>query len=124
MSQEEMNNNKQQVVSDITRLLAKSAATEHIIRVNPDDENLIMKVWVKELPFMKMQEAVTSFMNISSGGEVNLDLSQYWRFIFSNCIDRCEPTMSTTQLLGLNSYVASNLTAVLPQPQDLITGPL
>jgi hypothetical protein len=111
-------------VSDITRLLAKSAATEHTIRVDPDDENLVMKVWVKELAFMKMQEAVTSFMNISAGGDVTLDLAEYWKFIFRNCIERCEPTLSTTQLLALNAYVAGQLTAVLPQPQDLVAGPL
>ena len=123
------NNNKSQhdnytVVSDINRLMVTPTPVEHVINVDPDDESAMMKVWIKDLTFLQMQEAVKSFVSITGGGNVDLDLAGYWKYMMKECITRTEPNLSMTQLMGLNSHVGQQLTALLPQPQDLISAPL
>ena len=111
-------------VSDIGRLMAAPASVEHVINVDPNDESAVMKVWVKDLTFLKMQEAIKSFVSITGTGSVDLDLAGYWKYMMKECVTRTEPNLSMTQLMGLNSHVGQQLTALLPQPQDLISGPL
>jgi|TARA_R100000084_G_scaffold93739_1_gene47544 hypothetical protein len=122
-------NNKSQhdnytVISDINRLMVAPAAVEHIIKVDPEDETAVMKIWVKDLTFLKMQEAIKSFVSITGTGNVDLDLAGYWKYMMRECIERTEPNLSMTQLMGLNTYIGQQITALLPQPQDLIAGPL
>lgn len=122
-------NNKSQhdnytVISDINRLMVAPAAVEHIIKVDPEDETAVMKIWVKDLTFLKMQEAIKSFVSITGAGNVDLDLAGYWKYMMRECIERTEPNLSMTQLMGLNTYIGQQITALLPQPQDLIAGPL
>jgi hypothetical protein len=112
------------VVSDIGRLMAAPAEVEHTIRVDPDDESAVMKVWVKDLTFLKMQEAIKSFVSITGAGNVDLDLAGYWKYMYAECVSRTQPNLTMIQLMGLNTYVGQQITALLPQPQDLITGPL
>ena len=122
-------NNKSQhdnytVISDINRLMVAPAAVEHIIKVDPEDETAVMKIWVKDLTFLKMQEAIKSFVSITGTGNVDLDLAAYWKYMMRESIERTEPNLSMTQLMGLNTYIGQQITALLPQPQDLIAGPL
>lgn len=125
MSQtQETQNNNYTVVSDINSLMAARAPKEHVIHVDPENESSIIKVWVKDLTFLKMQEAVKSFVSISAGGGVDLDLAGYWKYMITECVERTEPQMSKGQLMGLNAHVGQQLTALLPQPQDLVAGPL
>ncbi len=112
------------VISDINRLMVAPAAVEHIIKVDPEDETAVMKIWVKDLTFLKMQEAIKSFVSITGTGHVDLDLAGYWKYMMRECIERTEPNLSMTQLMGLNTYIGQQITALLPQPQDLIAGPL
>ena len=45
-------------------LLVNSQATEHEIQADEEDPDVVVKVWVKELSFMQLQEAIKSFMAI------------------------------------------------------------
>jgi hypothetical protein len=122
---EEMTDSQQepsQLVNDISSLLVKSGAQMHEIQVDPEN-NLMLRVWVKELTFLQMQAAIKSFVEISAEGGVNLDLAGYWRYMMDECIERTEPQMTKTQMLGLKASIAQQITALLPQPQDLM-GPL
>ncbi len=122
---EEMTDSQQepsQLVNDISSLLVKSGAQMHEIQVDPEN-NLVLRVWVKELTFLQMQAAIKSFVEISAEGGVNLDLAGYWRYMMDECIERTEPQMTKTQMLGLKASIAQQITALLPQPQDLM-GPL
>lgn len=125
MSQkEEKQKNKEVVVDDINKLLSSDSAKEYTIRVDPDNESLVMKVQVRELSFFDMQSAIKSFVSITASGEVEIDLAGYWRYMYEKCIVSTTPSLSLTQLTGLNSYVGSQLTQILPQPQELMAGPL
>tara|TARA_Y100001938_G_C8083646_1_gene430614 strand:- start:1115 stop:1417 length:303 start_codon:yes stop_codon:yes gene_type:complete len=87
-------------------------------------EDEILKVWVKELSFMQMQDAIKSFVNISANASVDIDLAAYWKYMFAEAIERTEPRLSIPQMLSLRSDVALKITALLPQPQDLLANPL
>lgn len=111
-------------IADPMSLLVNNQAVEHEIQVNETDEEVVMKVWVKELSFMQLQEAIKSFVTIGAGGSVDIDLANYWRYMFQNGIDRTEPRLTIPQMLALKPFVAQQITSLLPQPQDLMANPL
>ena len=118
------NERTETVVEDASLLLASNDVVEHTISVNPDDETQVMKVRVRNLSFLDMQSAIKSFVNISTDGGVEIDIAGYWRYMMEKCIVSTDPNLGRGQLLSLNQYVGGQLTALLPQPQDLMTGPL
>lgn len=129
MSQEKIavetpNERTETIVEDASLLLASNDVVEHTISVNPDDKTQVMKVRVRNLSFLDMQNAIKSFVNISTDGGVEIDIAGYWRYMMEKCIVSTDPTLGRGQLLSLNQYVGGQLTALLPQPQDLMTGPL
>jgi len=110
---------------DIGSLLVKTGSTPHEIEIDPEDQpGLMLKVWVKELSFMEMQEAVKQFVSMSTTGEVDIDMAKYWKYIFIKCIEKTEPEMSKTQMLALKTSAAVKIASLLPQPQDLVLDPL
>ena len=111
-------------IADKSALLINSGVTEHTIRVDPNDENIIMKVNVCDLSFIDMQKAIKSFVSIEMDGGVEIDLAGYWRYMMEKCIVSTEPSLSLVEMLGLNQFAGQQLASVLPQPQDLMAGPL
>ena len=122
--QNENNGQDEQLIEDISAILVTNQTNEHTIRVDPENENRVMKVLVRELSFMDMQKAIKTFVSISGTGEVEIDLGGYWRYMYEKCVVGTEPSLNTSQLLGLNQYVGSQVAAILPQPQELMAGPL
>jgi len=114
----------EQIVKDVNSILVNNQTTEHTLSVDPDNPHLVIKVNVRKLSFMDMQRALKSFVSISGTGEVEIDLAGYWRYMIDKCIVNTEPSMNTTQLTSLNQYAGEKLASVLPQPQDLLAGPL
>ena len=117
MSQE----NSKKIVEDVNSLLVNGASKERHVIV---DEDSILKVWVKELSFLDTQKAVGEVVSVDQSGAVDIDLASYWRYMLTRCVERTEPELSTAQILALKPSIASQITAMLPQPQDLVTGPL
>lgn len=111
-------------IADPMSLLVSSQSAEHEIRVNENDEDVVMKVWVKELSFMQLQEAIKTFVTISGNGSVDIDLANYWKYMFTNGIEKTEPRLTIPQMLVLKPFVAQQITSLLPQPQDLMANPL
>ncbi len=122
MSQEEQSNKT--LITDIDSLLVSSGTTPHDIVVDPDDPDTVLRVWVKELSFLQVQDAIKEVVNITPEGEVSVDLGGYWKYMMNICIDRTEPKMAMAQLYALKPAIANQIIAVLPQPQDLVAGPL
>ena len=122
MSQEEQNNKT--LVTNIDSLLVSSGTTPHDIAVDPDEPDIVLRVWVKELSFLEIQDAIKEVVNITQEGDVGVDLAGYWKHMMNVCIDRTEPKMAKAQLYALKPEIANQIIAVLPQPQDLGAGPL
>tara|TARA_R100000152_G_C6780899_1_gene214319 strand:- start:4175 stop:4444 length:270 start_codon:yes stop_codon:yes gene_type:complete len=83
-----------------------------------------MKVNVRDLSFIDMQKAIKSFVSIEMDGGIEIDLAGYWRYMMEKCIVSTEPSLSVVEMTGLNQFAGQQLTSVLPQPQDLLSGPL
>ena len=96
-------------IADLTSLLVNNQSVEHEIKVNEDDEDTVMKIWIKELSFMQ---------------SVDIDLAAYWKYMFAEAIDKSEPRLTIPQMLSLKPFVAQQIIALLPQPQDLMSNPL
>jgi len=111
-------------IADPMSLLVNNQATKHEIRADEEDEDVIVEVWVKELSFMQMQDAIKTFVAISTDGNVDIDLGNYWKYMFVNAIDKMEPRLTIPQMLSLRPFIANQITALLPQPQDLLNNPL
>jgi len=122
VSQEEQNNKT--LVTNIDSLLVSTGTTPHEISVDPDNPDVILRVWVKELSFLQIQDAIKEVVNITQDGEVSVDLANYWKYMMKQCIDRTEPKMGMAQLYALKPKIANQIIAILPQPQDLVAGPL
>jgi len=111
-------------IAEASRLLVNSTATEHEIRADEQDDDLVVKVWVKELSFMQLQQAIKSFVTLSADGGVDIDLAAYWKYMFAEAIEKTEPRLTIPQMLSLRPFIANQIIALLPQPQDLMADPL
>ena len=111
-------------IADPMSLLVNSQAVEHEIQADENDSDVVVKVWVRELSFMQLQEAIKSFVNISANGSVDIDLANYWKYMFAEAIEKTEPRLTIPQMLSLRPFIANQITALLPQPQDLLANPL
>lgn len=111
-------------IADPMSLLVSNQAVEHEIRVSEDDEDVVMRVWVKELSFMQLQEAIKTFVTITTNGSVDIDLANYWKYMLINGIEKTEPRLTIPQMTALKPFVAQQITSLLPQPQDLMANPL
>lgn len=111
-------------IADPMSLLVNSQAVEHEIQADENDPEVVMKVWVKELSFMQLQDAIKTFVNLSAGGSVDIDLANYWKYMFAEAVEKTEPRLTIPQMLSLRPFIANQITALLPQPQDLLANPL
>ena len=123
MSQEIMSDNKK-LVENIDNLMVETGSEFYEIPIDDEDPNIVIHVWVKPMSFLDTQKAIKEFVTIDQNGEVSIDLSAYWKHMFMTCIERTEPILSKAQMLALKPSVAQRITQVLPQPQDLVVGPL
>ena len=116
-----MSQENKKIVEDINSLLVNKGAEEHEIAIDADT---IMKVWVKDLSFLESQKAVKEVVDINPSGDINIDMAGYWKYMLGQCVERTEPKLSTAQLYALKPEIAVKITALLPQPGDLVAGPL
>jgi len=112
---------EKKIVEDISSLLVNGKSQVHDINVSEDS---ILKVWVKDISFLDAQGALKECVAVSHTGDVEIDLAGYWKYMLNTCVDKTEPELSTAQIYALKPEIASQLTALLPQPGDLMTGPL
>ncbi len=123
MSQE--NNSDSKILLDnIESLMVQSDTTMHELQVDPDNPDVVFRVWVRELSFLEIQDALKEVMDIAPNGDVAIDMAAYWRYMLSEGVTKTEPQMSKSQLLSLRPEIAALVTSLLPQPQDLVVGPL
>ena len=99
-------------------LLKNDELIKHKVRADPDDEDAIFEVWIKEISFLDIQSAAQR-MFVVKDGDVSMSLSGYWEFAFSNWIVKTNPSLSKEELLSLKGYVGEQISKILPQPNDL-----
>lgn len=105
-------------MQDKNLLMSRRDSVVHEIRVDPDDENAVMRVWVRDLTFLDLQEAATTMVKMS-GDDLEFDLQGYWRHAFTHWVTKTEPQLSADELCNLKGYVGQQLAAVLPNPNQL-----
>lgn len=109
---------KPQIVKNKSLLLKNNDVTRHEIRVDPNDESLIMEVYVRDVSFLDIQEAAQEMFVINKG-DVTMNLKGYWKFAFSNWIIETNPALTSGDLISLSGYVGDQITKVLPQPNEI-----
>lgn len=110
--------NNPQVVQNKNLLLKNDELTKHTIGIDPDDESLVMEVWIRDISFLDIQAAAQEMFKVNKG-DITLSLSDYWHFAFKNWVVRTNPTLSKEELLSLKGYVGERVASVLPQPNEL-----
>lgn len=109
---------KPQIVKNKSLLLKKNDVTKHEIRVDPNDENLVMEVYVRDVSFLDIQAAAQE-MFVITNGDVSMNLKGYWKFAFSNWITETNPALTSGELISLSGYVGEQISKVLPQPNEI-----
>ncbi|MDB4490641.1 hypothetical protein N9246_01255 [bacterium] len=103
---------------DKQNLLAKKNEQRHEIRVDKENPDLMMEVWIRELTFFDVQQAAQSMFQMADG-EVSLNLEGYWRYAFSNWVVRTNPELTIDDMMSLNAYVGQQIASLLPKPDEL-----
>jgi len=112
-------------------LLIDKKATQHTLET-PFGE---LSVWVRDLSWIERQEALGKFVSVTpdTDGNMNptIDFGGYWRFIFTHCIAKTDPELTTEELLALKPEVGAQVQDLLPSFETLteglsggVTGPL
>jgi|TARA_R110002020_G_scaffold116159_5_gene266344 hypothetical protein len=105
-------------IVDKQNLLAKKNEQRHEIRVDKENPDLMMEVWIRELTFFDVQQAAQSMFQMADG-EVSLNLEGYWRYAFSNWVVRTNPELTIDDMMSLNAYVGQQIASLLPKPDEL-----
>ena len=111
---------------NIESLLVNTGSTPHEIEIDPEGQpGAMLTVWLKEMSFLDMQQAVKEFIAFDTDtGDIDMDLANYWRYMFKSCIEKTEPKITMAQLFAMRPEIAVHITMLLPQPQDMVVGPL
>jgi hypothetical protein len=107
------------IVANKNLLMRRNDEQKHEIRIDPDDPNLVMEVWIRDVSFFDIQKAAQEMFDISKDGQMSLNLEGYYKYAFSNWIVRTNPNLSTDELMKLKGYVGEQISALLPRPNEL-----
>ena len=61
-------------------ILTKKNERRHEISVDPDDPEMVMEVWVRDISFLDVQHAAQSMFQMD-GDSISLDLEGYWNYV-------------------------------------------
>jgi len=101
-------------------LLSDGRTEKHEVQVDPDDPDVVMEIWVKELTFLDVQRAAQEMILVKDGGKgIDFSLEGYWRHAFTHWVERTNPELTPDEMLQLSGYVGEQLTKVLPGPDKL-----
>tara|TARA_R110002020_G_scaffold199518_1_gene400963 strand:+ start:354 stop:725 length:372 start_codon:yes stop_codon:yes gene_type:complete len=107
------------IVENKNLLMRDNTEKKHEIRVDPDDPDLVMEVWIREISFLDIQRAAQEMFDVAKDGQMSLNLEGYWKYAFSTWITKTNPNLSNDELLNLTGYIGEQIAAVLPNPEQL-----
>ena len=99
-------------------ILKKKNEKKYEIKVDPDDPEQIMEIWIRDITFFDVQKAAQN-MFLMDGNDVSLDLEGYWNHAFSEWVVRTNPELSTDELMQINAFAGQQIAALLPKPDEL-----
>lgn len=102
-----------------SQLLRQTNETKHEIAVDPDDPEVVMEVWVRDISFFDVQKSAQEMLSIGSDGGMNLDLEAYWKHAFTHWIVRTNPELTPAELLQLKGAIGQRIAAILPSPEQV-----
>ena len=107
------------VIANKNLLMRKHDEVKHEVRVDPEDPDLVMEVWIRDTSFFDIQKAGQEMFDITKDGQMSLNLEGYYRYAFTNWVIRTNPNLSPDELLKLTGYVGEQISALLPSPNEL-----
>ncbi len=111
----------QRRIADKNKLIRNEQTVQkHEIETDPEDPNVFMEVWVKELTFLDIQKAAQNMLKLNDEGGVDFSFEGYWSHAFEHFIEKTNPPMTPQELLNLKGFVGDKLSKVLPQPNELV----
>ena len=99
-------------------ILKKKNERKYEIKVDPDDPEQIMEIWIRDITFFDVQKAAQKMFDMD-GGEVTLNLQGYWNHAFSEWVVKTNPELSTNELMQINAYAGQQISTLLPKPDEL-----
>ncbi len=105
-------------IVDKNRLMTQTNEKRHEIQVDPDDPEVVMEVWVRDMTFFDVQKAAQKMFSVE-GGNISFDLEAYWRYAFQNFVTRTNPRLSPDEMLNLSAYIGEQISVHLPKPTEL-----
>jgi len=106
------------MIVDKNQILTKKNNEKHEIKVDPNNPDAVMEVWIRETTFLDIQRAAQEMFDMT-GGEVTLNLESYWRYAFANWIVETNPSLTPQEMTQLTTYVGEQIASVLPRPEEL-----
>ena len=108
--------------AQVNDLLIDNNSEQHTI----DTEFGELSVWIKDLTWIERQEALSQFVGLKNDGDGNMipqiDFGGFWKFVFTKCITKSEPSLTTKQLLTLKPEIAQEIQKLLPSFDTLMEG--
>ena len=99
--------------------LRQTKEKRHEIPVDPDDPDMVMEVWIRDISFLDIQRAAQEMFSVGKDGEVAIDLESYWGYAFSHWVTKTNPELTPEEMMNLNGFVGEQLSRLLPNPQQL-----
>jgi len=103
-------------------LLIDNNAEQHTIETEFGE----LSVWVKDLSWIERQEALGQFVSLKSDGDggmsPTIDFGGFWKFVFSKCVAKTDPNLTTKQLLSLKPEIAAEIQKLLPSFDSMMEG--
>lgn len=107
------------IIANKNLLMRRNDEQKHEIGIDPDDPNLVMEVWIRDVSFFDIQKAAQEMFDITKDGQMSLNLEGYYKYAFTNWVVRTNPNLSTDELMKLKGYVGEQISALLPSPNEL-----
>jgi len=106
-------------IANKENLLMKKSEQKYEISVDPENPDLVMEVWIRDINFFDVQNAAQNMFTIKPNGETELNLEGYWTYAFTNWVVKTNPSLTPTEMTELQAYVANQIVAHLPKPDQL-----
>lgn len=107
------------VITNKELILRKNNEIKHEISIDPDDPDLIMEVWVRDISFIDIQRAAQEMFEFGKSGQMSINLEGYWKYAFTTWVTKTNPNLSKDELMNLTGYVGEKVSAVLPNPNEI-----